>query len=346
MNTVWYALIAFMLIVYVVLDGFDFGAGMVHLFIAKTDPERRAVLGAIGPIWDGNEVWLIAAGGTLVFAFPRAYAAAFSGFYLPLMMVLWLLVLRGVSIEVRSFEPSPLWRSFWDATFALSSAVLALVLGVALGNVVRGVPLDASGYFQSPLFTDFRPGGHPGALDMYTVLVGVYAMTVLAAHGALFLAWQAPDPVDQRAARAAFGLWIAVLAGGVAVTAATAALRPTLFARLAGRPLAWLFLVPIAVGALAVPIALRRRSARAAFVGSAGFIAGMLGATAAGLYPAILPSTIDDRFTLTAASAATGPHTLAIGLAWWLPAVALAIGYFVYLFRSLSGKVTVDEHHY
>src|SRR6266704_2958457 len=141
METFWFAIVAVMLAVYVVLDGFDFGAGILHLLVAKTDEERRTVLGAIGPVWDGNEVWLVASGGVLFFAFPRAYAAGFSGFYLPLMIALWLLI-------------------------------------------VRGVPVDASGYFVGPLFTDFRPGPHPGVLDWYTVLLGLFALGVLAGHGA------------------------------------------------------------------------------------------------------------------------------------------------------------------
>src|SRR5215213_9941829 len=180
MESVWYIIIAVMLSVYVVLDGFDFGVGILHLFVAKTDPERRTVFASIGPVWDGNEVWLIASGGVLVYAFPRAYAAGFSGFYLPLMLVLWLLILRGVSIEFRSQEKNALWRAFWDATFALSSGCMAIVLGVALGNVLRGVPLDASGYFHVPFFNQFFGGGPAGALDWYTVLVGVFAFLVLA----------------------------------------------------------------------------------------------------------------------------------------------------------------------
>src|SRR6188474_1795288 len=135
METAWFFLLVGMLTTYVVLDGFDFGAGILHLAVARTDQERRTVLAAIGPVWDGNEVWLIAAGGVLVFAFPRAYSAGFSGFYMPLMMVLWLLIMRGISIEFRSHEAHPLWRSFWDGTFSFSSVLAALVLGVALGNV-------------------------------------------------------------------------------------------------------------------------------------------------------------------------------------------------------------------
>src|SRR5437588_6983181 len=162
MEMVWFAMVAAMLTVYAVLDGFDFGTGILHRLVARTDEERRTVLAAIGPVWDGNEVWLIAAAGVLFLAFPRVYAGAFSGFYLALMIVLWLLILRGVAIESRSRQENPLWREFWDTTFSLASALLAVVLGVTLGNVVRGVPLDGTGLFFVPLFTDFQPSARPG----------------------------------------------------------------------------------------------------------------------------------------------------------------------------------------
>src|SRR5512146_3513302 len=173
METLWYIIVALMLATYVVLDGFDLGAGIIYLIVGRTPAERKAVLHTIGPVWDGNEVWLLAAGGTLYFAFPLLYASSFSGFYLPLMMVLWLLMLRGIAIEFRSHVESAIWKPFWDAIFCGASALLALFFGAALGNVIRGVPLDASGYFFEPLWTDFRLGKETGILDWYTVLVGL-----------------------------------------------------------------------------------------------------------------------------------------------------------------------------
>src|SRR6266852_1611267 len=158
METVWFAIVSSMLTVYVVLDGFDFGVGILHRLVARNDAERRTVLADIAPVWDGHEVWLVAAGGVLFMGFPRVYSAAFSGFYMALMIVLWLLILGGVAIESRSHQENPLWREFWDTTFALSSALLAVVLGTSLGNMIRGVPLDARGFFAIPLFTDFLPG--------------------------------------------------------------------------------------------------------------------------------------------------------------------------------------------
>src|SRR5215475_1191798 len=180
METVWFVIVTAMLGIYTVLDGFDFGAGILHRLVARTDEERPTVLAAIEPYWDGNEVWLIAAGALLFLAFPRTYAAAFSGFYLALIIVLWLLILRGIAIAFRSAQDNPLWREFWDTTFSLASALLAIVLGASLGNVVRGVPVGETGFFAIPLFTNFLTGEQPGILDWYTILLGVFALCALA----------------------------------------------------------------------------------------------------------------------------------------------------------------------
>lgn len=346
MATTWFILLGFMLIMYVVLDGFDLGAGILHLVVARSDDERRKVLASIGPVWDGNEVWLIAAGGLLVFAFPRVYAAAFSGFYLPLMLVLWLLVLRGVAIELRSHQANPLWRQFFDAVFALSSALLALVLGVALGNVLRGVPLDETGYFATPLFTDLDLRGELGAIDWYTASVGLFALAALTAHGAMYLRWKTDGELHARATRIARGAWIAVAVLAVVVTIETAVVRPALLANLAGRPGLWILPVVIIAALVLVFVALARGRELRGFVASAIVIAGLLGMTAGALYPLILPSTIEPRFSLDVAGAANDREGLVIGLAWWIPAILLAIGYFAYLFRSFRGKVTVASGYH
>jgi cytochrome d ubiquinol oxidase subunit II len=339
MATTWFVLLGFMLIVYVVLEGFDLGAGILHLFVAHDDRARRTVLAAIGPVWDGNEVWLIAAGGLLVFAFPKVYAVAFSGFYLPLILVLWLLILRGVSIELRSHHASPLWRQFFDAVFALSSALLALVLGVALGNVLRGVPIDASGTFEAALFTDFGEGGELGAIDWYTLSVGLFALVTLAAHGAMYLRWKTGGDVNVRATRLARTLWIWVAVVAAAVTIETGEVRPALLDSLAARPALWILPLIVIAAIVAVFVSLARGGERRGFLASSLAIAALLAMTAGALYPVLLPSTIDARYSLDVARAANDDRGLAIGLAWWIPAIALAIGYFTYLFRSFRGKV-------
>src|SRR6266850_4853175 len=198
METLWFAIVSAMLTVYVILDGFDFGVGILHRLVARTDEERRTVLAAIAPVWDGNEVWLVAAAGVLFMAFPKVYSAAFSGFYMALMIVLWLLILRGIAIESRSHQENPLWREFWDTIFSLASTLLAVVLGTSLGNLVRGVPVDQTGFFAMPLFTDFWPGNEPGIFDWYTTLVGLFTLCLLSGHGALYLAWKTTGPVQIR----------------------------------------------------------------------------------------------------------------------------------------------------
>jgi len=226
MATLWFCLVAVMVALYVLLDGFDLGAGAVHFLVAKTEEERRQVIASIGPVWDGNEVWLLAAGGTLYFAFPALYASGFSGFYLPLMMVLWLLILRGTSIEFRNHIKSPIWIPFWDFFFSISSLLLAIFFGAALANVVRGVPLDQSGYFFEPLWTNFRLGEQTGILDWYTILVGVQALLVLMMHGSLWLQWKTEGALNQRAARVAGWCWWGVLVVTALVTAVTFSIQP------------------------------------------------------------------------------------------------------------------------
>src|SRR5271157_2819676 len=220
METTWFCFVAVMIAMYVVLDGFDLGAGIVHLFIGRTDAERRIVLGSIGPVWDGNEVWLLAAGGTLYFAFPALYSSSFSGFYLPLMIVLWLLILRGIAIEFRNHIQSLVWQPLWDTVFAGASALLGVFFGAALGNVVRGVPLDRSGEFFLPLWTDFTAGGNSGILDWYTVLIAVAALLTLTVHGSLWIVLKTEGAVADRARRFAKGAWWGLVAWVLLITAA------------------------------------------------------------------------------------------------------------------------------
>src|SRR5271166_2872700 len=226
METLWFCLIAVMIAMYVLLDGFDLGAGAIHFLVARTNEERRQVIATVGPVWDGNEVWLLAAGGTLYFAFPALYASGFSGFYLPLMMVLWLLILRGTSVEFRNHIKSAVWIPFWDFIFSLASLLLCVFLGAALGNVVRGVPLDASGYFFEPLWTNFRLGDETGILDWYTILVGVLALLALMMHGGTWVQMKTSGPVSGRAGKLAGRTWWGVVALTALVTALTFRIQP------------------------------------------------------------------------------------------------------------------------
>jgi cytochrome d ubiquinol oxidase subunit II len=342
MQTLWFCLVALMIAAYVVLDGFDIGAGIVHLGVARSDAERRQVLRTIGPVWDGNEVWLLAAGGTLYFAFPLLYAASFAGFYLPLMVVLWLLILRGISIEFRGHIDSPVWKPLWDVCFSVSSALLAIFFGAALGNVLRGVPLDENQEFFLPLWTHFGTRSPLGILDWYTILTGLLAYFALTLHGALWVAYKTEGAVAARARHIAGWAWWATGAMTASVTAATFGVQPQLSANLARAP--WGYVFPAAAVAAWTGIRFRNsgRTALSAFLCSAAYLAAMLGAAAFGLFPYVLPGSGASGGGLTIYNASAGAYGLQIGLAWWILGTVLAAGYFVFLYRHFAGRVAQD----
>ncbi len=340
MQTLWFWLTSIMVAIYGALDGFDFGAGILHPFVAKTDRERRDVLAAIGPFWDGNEVWLLAGGGALFLAFPKVLAAGFSGLYLAMFLVVWTLILRGVAIEFRSHVTLDLWRSFWDAVFFLSSSSMPIFLGSALGNVVRGVPLDKNGHFNLPLFTNFGTRNPVGILDWYTVLVGLFVFVTITAHGALFLSWKTAGEVRSRCRRLALPLWCAAAGLGVAATWATARVNPDVYNNLPKAPLAWLGLMLFLLGITLVFFAQHRGRDLLAFVGSNIFIIGILGATAASVFPVMLRSTLDSAFSLTAYNASASRNGLIAGTKWWFLGFPLVLSYFSVVFRLHRGKAS------
>jgi cytochrome d ubiquinol oxidase subunit II len=340
----WFAIVASMLSAYVVLDGFDFGAGALHLVVARSDAERRQVLAAIGPFWDGNEVWLLASGGALFVAFPSALASGLSGFYLAIMLVLWTLILRGISIEFRSHAAAPLWRAFWDTSFGVASTALAILFGAALGNLVRGLPLGRDGWFELALFTDFSARPPVGILDWYTIAVGVFALVALTAHGALFLAWKTDGEVHRRARSAARRLLAASATLWPALTLATRIVNPDFFAAFPHRPAAWLAVLLAASGLAVSIVAIRRGSDGAAFAGSCGFLAGLLGATAACLYPVLLRSASDPSLSVTAQAAACDASGLRTALAWWSLGAPLAVFYAALQFRLHRGKAVAGGY--
>jgi len=348
MGTLWFCLVAVMLAMYVVLDGFDIGAGVIHLLVARTDEERRTVIRSIGPVWDGNEVWLLAGGGTLYFAFPALYASSFSGFYLPLMMVLWLLILRGTSVEFRSHVVSDIWASFWDGVFALSGVLLAVFYGAALGNVVRGVPLDIAGRFFEPLWTNFQPRGHTGVLDWYTILVGVAALAALAMHGALWVALKTEGALNERARNAAQAFWWGVALLTIVITVASFHVQLLLSTAFSAHVWGFMFPVLAVAGLLGVAWFLRARAELAAFLSSCVYLLGMLTSVAFSLYPRVLPSSVNAVFSLTVDNAKAPEHGLRVGLAWWIVGMALATAYSVHTYRNFAGKVerSLDEEGY
>ena len=340
MLEIWFGLAAIMAAAFVVLDGFDFGAGTLHLFVAKGDGERRQVLSAIGPYWDGNEVCLLALGGVLFVAFPRVLASGLSGFYFAIFLVLWSLILRGISIELRSHIASPLWTAAWDASFAAASTLLPVLFGAALGNLIRGLPLDGDGWFSLALFTDFTARAPVGILDWYTVAAGVFAWVTIAGHGATFLAWKADGTVAERSHSAARWLYGAAAILLVPMTIATGIVNAPMLAALPTRPLAWLTLAVAIAGLVAVGTGLRRRRDLLAFLGSCAFIAGMLATTAVCLFPVLLRALGDDSRSLTVFNSGAADRSLQIALAWYAVGLPLVVIYFIILFRLHRGRAT------
>lgn len=344
MADLWYAIVAGMLTVFVLLDGYDFGAGMLHRWLARDEDERRRVLAAIGPFWDGNEVWLLAAGGALFMAFPPVLAAGLSGFYFAIFLVLWCLIGRGLAVEFRSHVQDPLWRSFWDTVFMATSALLALFFGVALGNVVRGVPLSADGWFELPLFTTFRTSGSVGILDWYTLTVGGFACLTLAAHGAAFVALRTERVLRERARGVARTALVVVTLAWPLVTWATAIVRPDFPGAFASRPLAWVALALATSGIVLAHGSAQRRHDGRVLAGSAAYLAGLLGATAVCAWPALLHAIPQGARALTTANAAAPAESLRGALAWYLPGLVLALGYVALLAWLHRGKAQGSDY--
>jgi cytochrome d ubiquinol oxidase subunit II len=331
--TVWFALIALLLAGYAVLDGFDLGVGVLHLF-ARDESERRRHVAAIAPVWDGNEVWLLAGGGALFAAFPVVYAKVFSAFYLALMLLLLALILRAVSLEFRGAVDHPRWRRAWDLGFGIGSLVPALLYGVAVGNVLRGLPIEADRRVAVPFLSLLGP---------YALLVGVTGLAFFVAHGALWLRLKAEGELAARAARWAGRAWLAFALLWVAATVATWFAAPALLRAAAASPAA------IAAGALlvaalvAVPLANRRGAAGLAFLASSTAIVALVAAAAASAYPVIVPSRIDPAYSLTAANASASPKSLGTMLIIALAGMPAVIGYTAFIYRSFRGPVRSED---
>jgi cytochrome d ubiquinol oxidase subunit II len=328
--TAWFIVLGLLLIGYAVLDGFDLGIGTLHFVLGRSDAERRSSLKVIGPFWFGYEVWLLVAGGSMVAAFPRLYAASFSGFYLVLMLVLWLLIGRGTAIEFRSQVADPLWRGFWDFAFCGTSLLLAVLFGAAVGNVVRGVPLDATGNFQGSLAL---------ALNPFAIAVGLLSAALLAMHGAHYLAWKT-NGSQQALAR----LWAKRLFPAVVVLSALATVfaffvRSDLAANFARDPLL-LILPALAVASLAAIFLYQRQAKDALAVGAGSvFLAALMGSAGASLYPLLLPDLGHPGQGLSILNAASPPHTLETALAVNLVMMSIVIAYNIYIHRVFQGPL-------
>jgi cytochrome bd ubiquinol oxidase subunit II len=343
MPTLWFILVGFMLTAYVVLDGFDLGAGVIDPFISRGDTDHRMILRSIGPVWDGNEVWIIAAAGTLFFSFPLLYAASFSGFYLPLIIVLWLLMGRGISIELRGRIANPLWASFWDGLFFLTSALLAIFYGAAMANVLRGVPLAANSTFFEALWTDFNPfSKNPGILDWYTILIALMTLGVLTAHGATYVAVKTPEPLSTRARRAARVVWGINVVLLILGTITTWIVQPHVSSSFFNRPWGFIFPLLALVGFVAMIYFNLRRNDLFSFFSSGLLIAALLASAAFALYPLVLPA-VNPTYSLTIYNASGSVYGQTVGFFWWIIGIILAAIYFIITYRLFWGKVSMTS---
>ena len=336
LSTVWFLLLGFLFTGYAVLDGFDLGAGILHLFVARTDLERRQVMNAIGPVWDGNEVWLITAGGALFAAFPIVYATVFSGFYLAMMLVLAALILRGISIEYRGKETATWWRSAWDVGFSVGSALVALLLGVALGNLLTGVPLDAGGVYR---------GGLIGLLNPFSLLVGVLTLALAAQQGASWLVLKTEGDLAERALKAQTVAQLVVLAAWLAATGFAFAGSLPAVDNFKSNAAAWIgpLLVANAIffGFRATLMGQQFR----AFICSSLTIVFLAITAAAALYPNLVPA-VERARSLTVDNAHSSELTMQVMLVVAVLGMPIVIGYTSFIYWKFKGKVRVGEASY
>ncbi|MGA2582952.1 MAG: cytochrome d ubiquinol oxidase subunit II [Tepidisphaeraceae bacterium] len=342
MVTLWFCLFWGTLAMFVVSGGTDIGVGILHFLVGRTEQERRQIIRSIDQVWKPNEVWLIVIGGMMFLAFPALLAESLSGFYLAIMLVLWLLIGRGMGIDLRDRIVDPMWSQFWDVVFWLSSILLAVCLGAALGNFVRGVPLDETGgVFFEAFWTNFRLGPDTGILDWFTILVGITAVIALTHHGALWLSHFTDGPVQQRSARLADRLWLVlVIALGVCVLLSTI-FQPQVRINLASHP--WGVILLLVAGAALVRCKSLRRRGRTlqAYIASGLSLYAVVICTAFGLYPYVLPAR-NPEYGLTAFKAAAPSESLELALCWWIPAALLVACYFAYVYSKMPSKFPLD----
>jgi cytochrome d ubiquinol oxidase subunit II len=336
LNSIWFWLIAVLIIGYAILDGFDFGVGILSLF-GRDEKERRIHFNAIGPVWDGNEVWLITGGGALFAAFPIVYATVFSGFYLALMLLLTALIFRAVSFEFRNKVESPIWRRVWDFAFGFGSLLPAVLFGIAIGNILRGVPIDASGNFL---------GTFLGLLNPYSIGVGLLSLVLFTMHGSIYLATKSDGELRDRCQKWASNLWMGYVILYVIITVWTWLVSPFLFDKSTNSPLFSIFMVVLLGSIVYLPVLLKAGKFNHAFFVSSLVIAMMLGQMALSLYPRLVPSAIDLRYSLTIYNASSSPLTLQTMLVIALIGVPIVIGYSIFIHYVFRGKVEITEESY
>lgn len=337
LNIIWFLLITVLIIGYAILDGFDFGVGILHL-ITKNEDEKRKNINSIAPVWDGNEVWLLTAGGALFAAFPIVYASVFSGFYLAIMLLLFALIFRAVSMEFRGKVDSEKWRKGWDKAFAIGSLLPAVLFGVAIGNILRGLPLDASHHFLGNFFSLLNP---------YAIMVGVLSLILFTMHGGIYLLMKVDGEHKERVKKLVPRFWIAFVSVYFLVTLYSIFEAKHLFEGILGNPLFWVTFILLIGSILAIPVFLKSERFGYAFLSSSVTIASMVILMAISLFPNLVPSLNDGLAnSLSIYNASSSQRTLETMLIIALLGMPLVVGYTIYIYKVFKGKVVLTEDSY
>ena len=336
LNTLWFILVGALIAGYAALDGFDLGVGTLHLF-TRDETERRIMMSSIAPVWDGNEVWLLTGGGALFAAFPPVYATVFSGFYLAFMLLLVALILRAVSFEFRSKVASVRWRRGWDLAFGVGSLVPALLYGVAVGNVLRGLEVDAAGRVVTTL---------PGLLNPFALLIGVLGLALFVLHGASWLALKTDGALQERSRRQAAWVWIAVIGLYAVSTVASYVESPFLFERWFAHPRTWILFALLLAACVTGPASLRAARYRAALGASAVALVSVIALAAEGLFPRLVPLRPDLGASLTVYNASSTPYTLRVMLVIALAGMPFVVAYTALIYRAFRGKTVLTPESY
>ncbi len=336
LNTLWFLLIGVLFAGYAVLDGFDLGVGMLHLF-TRDETERRIMMSSIAPVWDGNEVWLLTGGGALFAAFPPVYATVFSGFYLAFMLLLVALILRAISFEFRGKVASARWRRTWDLAFGIGSLVPALLFGVAVGNVLRGLEVDAAGRVVTTLF---------GLLNPFALLIGVLGLALFVLHGASWLALKTDGALQERSRRQAAWAWIAVIGLYAIATVASFAQSPFLFERWFAHPRTYVLFALLLAACATGPVSLRAARYGRALAASGLAIVTVIALAAEGLFPRLVPTRPDLAASLTVYNASSTPYTLRTMLVIALIGMPFVIAYTAVIYRAFRGKTVLAPESY
>jgi cytochrome d ubiquinol oxidase subunit II len=336
LNTTWFLLVGVLIIGYAILDGFDLGVGIIHLFTRNED-EKRIAMNSIGPVWDGNEVWLLTGGGALFAAFPIVYATIFSAFYIAFMLLLAALIFRAVAFEFRGKVESASWRKLWDYAFGIGSLLPAILFGVAIGNIIRGLPINGNGYYIGT-FIDL--------LNPFSILIGLLSLTMFIMHGSIYLAMKIEGEFRRRVIGWTNTTWVIFVLLYVLSTFISLFEAPFLFEGILRNPIFWVLFILLLISVLYQPIAVKAKRFFQAFLASSITIATMIGLVAVSLFPRLVPSNISLDFSLTIYNASSSQNTLTAMLVIALIGMPIVIAYTIFIYRVFKGKTVISKESY